>query len=102
MSIPMTREAAATLSVGSSAVARPNLLSRIVSAIAREIRIRRDMRLLASFDDVALHDLGLARGGMEDAVRNGRPRTSELVVFDQPLRDTPNPPIVPMSFTEWR
>jgi hypothetical protein len=30
------------------------------------------MRRLASFDDAMLHDIGLARSEIEDAVRHGR------------------------------
>jgi uncharacterized protein YjiS (DUF1127 family) len=41
-------------------------------AMMREIRIRRDLRMLSSFSDEALQDMGLARGGLEDAIRRGR------------------------------
>lgn len=52
-----------------------SLLARLAAAVAREIRVRRDMRLLSSFDEAALHDIGLARSGVEDAVRHGRPES---------------------------
>ncbi|QFU17583.1 DUF1127 domain-containing protein [Microvirga thermotolerans] len=52
--------------------ARPFLLARIAAALAAEIRVRRDMRLLSGLGDAALHDIGLARGGIENAVRCGR------------------------------
>ena len=51
---------------------KTSILERLAAAIAREIRVRRDMRLLSSFDEAALHDIGLARSGVEDAVRHGR------------------------------
>jgi len=56
---------------------RPDLLTRMLAAIAREIRIRRDLRRLQGFDDAMLHDIGLARGGLEEAVRHGRAGASE-------------------------
>ncbi|NIX75984.1 DUF1127 domain-containing protein [Microvirga sp. c23x22] len=97
----MTRNAAASLSAGLPAVTRPSLLSRIVSAIAREIRLRRDMRLLGSLDDAALHDLGLVRSGVEDVVRHGRAYTKGPMTFDQPLPDA-TATITPLNLTEWR
>jgi hypothetical protein len=45
-----------------------------VAKLAREIQLRHDMRRLASLDDAMLHDVGLARSGIEDAVRHGRAR----------------------------
>jgi hypothetical protein len=40
--------------------------------LAREIRIRRDMRKLAELDDRMLSDIGLARTQIEPAARHGR------------------------------
>ena len=45
----------------------------IIALIAREVRIRRDMRLLAEMDDAMLRDVGLDRTQIEPAVRHGRP-----------------------------
>jgi uncharacterized protein YjiS (DUF1127 family) len=104
MSLTLSREALAVHSTGSSRIRRPGLLIRLFSAIAREIRIRRDMRMLASLDEAALHDIGLARGGVEDVVRHGRPRRNRLPASGQ----APTPvssadyPIVPNACTEWR
>lgn len=47
-------------------------LAAFSHAVMREVRIRRDMRMLSSFSDEALQDMGLARGGLEDAIRRGR------------------------------
>ena len=41
--------------------------------LAREVRLRRDLRLLSGLDEAMLRDIGLARGGLERAVRYGRP-----------------------------
>jgi uncharacterized protein YjiS (DUF1127 family) len=49
-----------------------SLASRIVARVARELRIRRDMRRLAEMDDAMLRDIGLARTEIEPAVRHGR------------------------------
>ena len=53
-------------------VSLPNLLVRAFASIAREVRLRRDLRNLQRLDDVMLQDIGLGRGELEDAVRNGR------------------------------
>jgi hypothetical protein len=60
------------------------------------------MRVLASFDDAALHDIGLARGGMEDVVRHGRPRKQSLPTLERLATDPTNMTILPLSLTEWR
>jgi uncharacterized protein YjiS (DUF1127 family) len=56
---------------------RPHpVLDRAAAAwqrLSREIRIRRDLNRLGAFDDAALSDLGLSRGGIEGAIRDGRP-----------------------------
>jgi uncharacterized protein YjiS (DUF1127 family) len=51
-----------------------------LAALAKEWRVRRALRALQDVDDRMLHDIGLDRGGIEDAVRRGRPlrRASEL------------------------
>ncbi len=95
MSMTLTCEATAPSAPASNS--RPTLLARFFAAVAREIRIRRDMRLLASFDDAALHDIGLVRGGMEDVVRHGRENGQSA--SGQTLIDAR---IMPAAFTEWR
>ncbi len=45
---------------------------RITTWIAHEARVRRDGRRLAEFSDHMLRDIGIARGGLESAVRFGR------------------------------
>ncbi|MCG7393354.1 DUF1127 domain-containing protein [Microvirga sp. ACRRW] len=52
--------------------ARSSAFRNLVSAVMREIRLRRAMREVAALDDAALHDIGLGSGGIEDAVRHGR------------------------------
>ncbi|HYF54822.1 MAG TPA: DUF1127 domain-containing protein [Salinarimonas sp.] len=42
--------------------------------VAREVQVLRDLRALQALDDHRLHDIGLDRGSIEDAVRHGRPR----------------------------
>jgi uncharacterized protein YjiS (DUF1127 family) len=49
-----------------------NRLMRVFIAIAREIRLRRDLRNLQRLDDAMLRDIGLGRGELEDVVRHGR------------------------------
>ena len=44
--------------------------------LVREIEIRREQRRLAALDDGMLHDLGLGRSEVDDAVRHGRERVS--------------------------
>ena len=47
-------------------------IARGVAGLAREIRMRRDLRRLSGLDDAMLRDIGVARGGLENAVRFGR------------------------------
>ncbi len=44
------------------------------AAIAREIRLRREMQRLAEYDDCMLRDIGITRMDIEGVVRCGRPR----------------------------
>lgn len=58
-----------------SAGRKASLTNRLVGvfiAIAREIRLRRDLRNLQRLDDAMLRDIGLGRGELEDVVRHGR------------------------------
>lgn len=54
---------------------KPSWLYRLFSRIVREIRVRRALREVGALDDAALVDIGLSRGGIEDAVRHGRDKT---------------------------
>jgi uncharacterized protein YjiS (DUF1127 family) len=47
-------------------------VARIATAIADELRIRRDMRQLRAMNDHMLKDIGLARADNGSAVRYGR------------------------------
>ena len=51
---------------------KPNAILGLVGAIVREIRLRRALRDVGALDDSALLDMGISRGGIEDAVRHGR------------------------------
>jgi len=55
-----------------ASVAKPSGIRGLFGALAREIRIRRALRDVSSLDDNILCDIGLSRGGIEDAVRHGR------------------------------
>jgi uncharacterized protein YjiS (DUF1127 family) len=54
----------------------PAVLTRLAASamhvIARELRIRRDVRRLAEFDEAMLRDIGITRTDIERAVRLGR------------------------------
>jgi uncharacterized protein YjiS (DUF1127 family) len=54
------------------AVVVTRVVARIATAIADELRIRRDMRQLRAMDDHMLKDIGLARADIGSAVRYGR------------------------------
>jgi uncharacterized protein YjiS (DUF1127 family) len=47
-------------------------LRRIIAAIVRELRIRRDMRRVTAMDDHRLEDIGMRRSEIEHRVRYGR------------------------------
>ena len=76
-----------------------SLLRELVAWAVREIRLRRSVRELSSFDDAMLRDLGLDRSGVEDAVRHGRP--SPVRRGDPGGADAPTI-VHPTSLTEWR
>jgi uncharacterized protein YjiS (DUF1127 family) len=44
----------------------------IAVRVVQELRMRRDLRLLADMGDVELSDIGLVRSQISDAVRSGR------------------------------
>ncbi len=46
--------------------------ARVARVIAEEARARRDRRALMAMSDQMLKDIGLTRGGIGDALRNGR------------------------------
>ena len=76
-----------------------SLLREFVAWAVREIRLRRSVRELSSFDDAMLRDVGLDRSGVEDAVRHGR----SLPVRRGDPGGADAPTIVhPTSLTEWR
>ena len=43
-----------------------------IGAMARELRVRRDVRRLAEFDEAMLRDIGITRSEIERTVRLGR------------------------------
>lgn len=47
-------------------------LADLLSRLTVEWRLRREIRSLEGFDDTMLQDIGVSRGGIEDAVRHGR------------------------------
>jgi uncharacterized protein YjiS (DUF1127 family) len=46
----------------------PDFIGRAV----QELRLRRDISVLAALDDRVPADIGLSRGGVESAIRSGR------------------------------
>jgi len=95
MYLTLTRNAPRSLSLS-------KLLSGFFAAVAREIRIRRDLRMLDSFDDAALHDIGLTRGGVEDVVRHGRRWNRERPGYEPTHGRRTCVPALPAAQTEWR
>jgi uncharacterized protein YjiS (DUF1127 family) len=100
MSLTMNCEAATTQLTNASTANRPSLLTRLFAAVAREIQIRRDMRTLSGFDDTMLHDIGLGRSGLEDAIRHGR-WDHDAAASGLPV-DLKTTTVLPLSLTEWR
>lgn len=88
--------------LGTSRTYGTALLTRIAAAVAREFRVRRDMRLLSQFGDSALHDIGLSRGGVEDAVRYGRSEFGRSIIVEPALGETSERGALPSADTEWR
>ncbi len=100
MSLTMNCEAATSQLTSASITKRPSLLARFFSFVAREIQVRRDMRTLSGFDDAMLHDIGLGRSGLEDAIRHGRWK-QDATTSDVPAGLT-GTTLMPLSLTEWR
>ncbi len=46
-------------------------MRRLIEKIAFELEVRRSLREVQGFDDKMLQDIGLQRGGIEHALRNG-------------------------------
>ena len=76
-----------------------SLLRELAAWVVREIQMRRSMRELSAFDDAMLHDVGLDRSGVEDAVRHGRFQAARL---GDPGPAGAPPIVRPTSMTEWR
>ncbi len=70
--------------------------------VARERRLRRDMRALAQLDDTMLRDIGASRGEVEDLVRHGRGRRAgPMLVALSRVHPHPARP-GPSASTDWR
>jgi uncharacterized protein YjiS (DUF1127 family) len=55
------------------------LVRRLIEKVRFEFEVRRSLREVQGFDDNMLRDIGLQRGGIEHALRNG---VSELAMRD--------------------
>ena len=77
---------------------RPSLIGRFVAHLVTEWQVRRDLRRLEMLDAHMLHDIGLTGGGLEDAVRHGRPRDRRARLAS--ARDIEA--LSGSSFTDWR
>ena len=69
--------------------------------LVREIEIRREQRRLAALDDGMLHDLGLGRSEVDDAVRHGRERVSRGAGGTRKKANLATG-LLPVAWTEWR
>lgn len=47
------------------------LVRRLIEKVRFELEVRRSLREVQGFDDKMLRDIGLQRGGIEHALRNG-------------------------------
>jgi uncharacterized protein YjiS (DUF1127 family) len=47
------------------------LIRRLIEKVRFELEVRRSLREVQGFDDKMLRDIGLQRGGIEHALRNG-------------------------------
>jgi uncharacterized protein YjiS (DUF1127 family) len=59
------------------------LMRWLIEKIRFELEVRRSLREVQTFDDKMLRDIGLQRGGIEHALRNG---IADPVLLDGPLR----------------
>jgi uncharacterized protein YjiS (DUF1127 family) len=75
------------------------IVRSLALALAEEIRLRRSLRQLSAFDDAMLHDIGVDRGSLEDAVRFGRPTTEGTLVY---RTCDGRSSLTPGALTEWR
>ncbi len=75
------------------------MVRSLLTSLAEEIRLRRSLRQLSSFDDAMLHDIGIDRGSIEDAVRCGRPTSDGTLIYrTRGGRSS----LTPGALTEWR
>ena len=56
-----------------------SLIRRLIEKVRFELEVRRSLREVQGFDDKMLRDIGLQRGGIEHALRNG---VSEFALRD--------------------
>jgi uncharacterized protein YjiS (DUF1127 family) len=70
----MSNLAATFIAILEKSPSRPSGLKGLFPRLVNEIRLRRAFRDVEALDDEALLDIGIGRGGIEDAVRNGRYR----------------------------
>ena len=77
-------------STGSGRVLGLGVLARCLAAVVQAFKSRRDMQVLASFDDRMLADIGLTRGDLRDAVAQPlwRDPTAVLVTRVRERRST--------------
>lgn len=59
----------------------PGIIARLAAKVRFELRVRRDLRLLRSFDDAMLRDIGLQRSGIEHALRHGHRRAAQVTLL---------------------
>lgn len=63
--------------------------AKLARRLSRELYLRNVTRTLQQFDDHILADIGLRRGGIEHAVRNGRGRLAARKTVANRTRRTP-------------
>jgi len=64
--------------------------SKLARRLSRELYLRSVTRTLQQFDDRILADIGLRRGEIENAVRNGRGRLAASKTVANRIRRTPH------------
>ena len=71
--------------------------------VKRELAIRDDLHALEAMNDAGLADLGISRGGLDGAVRHGRPPLAHTsVTGDGSASDTSSVALPADVTTEWR